>query len=195
MVLSSSAYALHPRGQITYIDPPEKVVALAQLLAFEDFPKVKDIVVIARVESRFLANARNGISRGIMQVNRGPFEIAANMQAGVKLLREYYLQLGSEKAAVIAYNVGPGNYRKGRYTSHYWLKYKGFSDEYSYLERRTAARVPMDTIQHLAGGDLSDSFRVPLDEQADPRGLLLAEDWETGLHRSAGENYDSRAQH
>ena len=56
-------------------------------------------------------------------MNRGPWDPAANVAAGVSLLREYYLLLGSVKAAILAYNAGPANYKRGRYSSKYWREF------------------------------------------------------------------------
>lgn len=105
-------------------EAPDKVVALAEMLAFTDFPRVIDILAIARVESMFREKAKNGISNGMMQVNNGPFEVGANLQAGVKLLREYYEKLRSINAAVTAYNIGIGSYLKGRRNHAYLGKYQ-----------------------------------------------------------------------
>lgn len=101
------------------------------MLAFPDFPKASDILAIARIESTYNEKARNGISRGVMQVNHGPWDLAANVQAGVKLLREYYEKLGSIQAAVMAYNIGIGNYLKGKRNFAYFDKFKGAKHENS----------------------------------------------------------------
>lgn len=100
------------------------VDAIAAMLAYQDFPTKEDIMAIASIESNFNRNARNGISKGVMQVNRGSFELGVNMSQGVSLLREYYELLGSKKAAVLAYNAGPSNYRRGRYKISYWKKFQ-----------------------------------------------------------------------
>lgn len=100
-------------------------------MSFADFPKLEDILAVACIESNYKPRARNGISNGIMQVNRGPFDLVLNMQSGVSLLRSYYLLLGSEKAAVIAYNAGPTNYKRGRFKNLYWNKYLEVRDGYT----------------------------------------------------------------
>ncbi len=94
------------------------------MLEFKDFPKVQDILSIIKIESRFNPNARNGVSNGLMQVNHGSLDIGTNMSQGVKLLREYYVMLGSERAAVLAYNSGPSSYRRGRFKIKYFEKFK-----------------------------------------------------------------------
>jgi len=72
---------------------------------------------VIQVESKGNPLAQNGISTGLMQVNgatprereklRNP---EYNLQRGIALLREYKAQLGSEDAAIMAYNIGIGNY-------------------------------------------------------------------------------------
>lgn len=103
------------------------------MLAFKDFPKAVDIIAIARIESSYNEKARNGISHGVMQVNKGPWELSANMQAGVRLLRGYYEQLKSPKAAVTAYNIGIGNYTRGKRNPAYWSKFQGAKNEVNSL--------------------------------------------------------------
>lgn len=115
-----------PRAKI---HPPEKLVAIAEMLAFKDFPKATDILAIAKVESSYDEKARNGISRGVMQVNHGPWEVSANVQAGTKMLRDLYEKLGSVSAAVMAYNIGIGNYLKGKRNHTYLSKYQGAKHE------------------------------------------------------------------
>lgn len=111
-------------GQQTSHRNWESVYSIADSLASPKFPKVEDILAIAWIESTFNPKAKNSISNGIMQVNNGSFDMRKNMEQGVKLLIEYYNTLGSEKAAVIAYNVGIGNYRKGNFGLKYWNKFQ-----------------------------------------------------------------------
>lgn len=95
----------------TFLTPPLEVSYLASELAFKDFPTAADILTIARNESGFNPKAVNKMSNGIMQVNYGSFDVKSNMQAGVRLLRQYYLSTRSIEAAVMSYNIGIGNYR------------------------------------------------------------------------------------
>jgi hypothetical protein len=113
---------------------PSEVLNMASKLAFVDFPKVIDILAIIMIESSFRQFAKNKNSNGIMQVNFGSFNIKENMTAGVKLLREYYVITETEKGAVKAYNVGIGNYLKGRLrtsSSAYFNKFKAQKAIYS----------------------------------------------------------------
>jgi len=160
-------------------------VTLAEKHAFNDFPKIVDILVVARIESAFIPHAKHGPSNGIMQVNHGPFEVSANVAAGVKLLREYYLMLGSVKAAIIAYNAGPGNYRKGNYQSKYWNKYKEHLDDYSNWYEGYASNDEPHSVEHdlaLAGWPAVDLDLAVVLDSSD--GLLLVEDRETRPHRN-----------
>jgi len=94
---------------------PEYVSKNAYILAYYDFPKAVDIVAIAFIESTFRHDVvSNKAAIGVMQVIGGSKDPLLNMQSGVALLREYYLKLGSTSAAIQAYNIGIGNYTKGK---------------------------------------------------------------------------------
>ena len=117
MLLTFSNFA---QAAEKFIIPPKHIVAIAKSLAYKDFPKTLDILAICRVESAYKINAVNpetgsvGPSRGVMQVQNGDMELYRNMHQGVGLLREYYVRLGSKQAAVSAYNIGIGSYRRGK---------------------------------------------------------------------------------
>ena len=154
-------------------------MALAEKFAFADFPRIADILTVARIESSFKQNAKHGPSNGVMQVNHGPFELTANIAAGVKLLREYYLMLGSVKAAVIAYNAGPGNYRKGRYQLTYWNTYKEHLDGYSnWYEASSPDRLEVGVVSDIDSGGYpaADPFVAVIRDGSNSP--LLVEDWE-----------------
>lgn len=113
------------------------ILSKAQQLSHPDFPTTQDILTIIKIESNFNPKAINGVSRGLMQVNHGSMNPSTNMKQGVKLLREYYLTLDSMKSAVIAYNIGIGNYLKGRVKKRgreYWNKFKYYKPSYLTLE-------------------------------------------------------------
>lgn len=133
------------------IVPPANVVALAHKLSYTDFPKAIDIISIARVESGFNPNALNPeistinperktrSSRGIMQVQGGSFDLVENMTEGTKILREYYKRLKSKKAAVIAYNIGIGSYKRGKCKesgAEYWARFSLRKTEYLIYNKR-----------------------------------------------------------
>lgn len=112
------------KGQLD-LDSQDKILAISQFLAYDDFPKVTDILAVMKIESNFEVFARNRISRGLMQVNHGSYDIAKNISEGVELLRKYYVMLGSKRAAVLAYNAGPANYKRGHFKVLYWKKFEG----------------------------------------------------------------------
>jgi hypothetical protein len=192
LAASPNPYKKTPTETYRLVVPSDKVVAIAQLLAFPDFPKVQDIIAIARVESTFIASARNGISNGIMQVNHGPWELSANMMAGVKLLREYYVRLGSEKAAVISYNTGPGNYRKGNFRLDYWNKYKEHQRVYTtWLQRaETPSANDRPSGDRVCVLDLDD---VDIDRSSGR--VLLSSNREAGAGGSGRQDGSSYSQH
>lgn len=112
-----------------------------------------------------MENARNRQSRGIMQVNYGPWDLTANMTAGVKLLREYFEMLGSEKAAITAYNCGPSNYRKGKCRDVYYRKVQEKRKEYeTWLQLRQLHSADGDWDRGGSGdqpGDIQDVGQAP----------------------------------
>lgn len=83
-----------------------------------------------------------------MQVNRGSFDPDKSMEAAVKLLKEYFRILKSQKATIIAYNCGIGNYLKGNYRLEYWYKYvKGKS----MVESRVQSEIPLGSTIPVEG--------------------------------------------
>lgn len=113
-------FALDGYAAEKFLVPPEHIAALAKKLAYTDFPKNVDILAIARIESTYNEDALNpeigsvGPSVGVMQVQNGHQDLHRNMFAGVGLLREYYMRLGSREAAVKSYNIGIGTFRQGK---------------------------------------------------------------------------------
>ena len=100
------------------IVPNARVITIVQRLAYKDFPKTADILAHIRVESSFNPKARNKSERedsvGLMQVQNGPEDEHTNIAMGVSLLREYYEITHSKEGASKAYNIGIGNYRRGK---------------------------------------------------------------------------------
>ncbi len=165
----------------------ESVYNIADSLASPKFPKVEDILAIAWIESTFNPKAKNSISNGIMQVNNGSFDMRKNMEQGVKLLIEYYNALGSEKAAVIAYNVGIGNYRKGNFGLKYWNKFqkakkeiesetRGPSGSSGFLRGELQSDVPADSRVNHYGGHILGVGQVERDERTPNAGTYTPSD-------------------
>lgn len=166
---SSSAIAKNSR----FLQPPEKVVALASVLGYSDFPRLVDILAIARIESSFNEKARNGVSIGIMQVNHGPWAMEKNLAKGVEMLRDLYVRLGSIKAAVLAYNCGEGCYRKGRAKIEYYQKFIKAKEEYHVWIEEQGSRLEPDA-NHASGS--YSNFLGYVDSSRSP---ILLLDWST----------------
>ncbi len=99
---------------------------------YSDFPDRLDILTVVSNESGFRRCPTDGSgSFGPMQVNIRYHEMdpalvcdpELNIHEGTKILRTYFRLLGSERAAILAYNAGPGNYRKGNYNEGYYEKF------------------------------------------------------------------------
>ena len=109
------------------IDPTRANTILSKVSGLVDakFPRKTDVLAIIAIESRFKSRARSSHgAKGLMQVlYKNTTTDWDNISAGVALLREYRKRLGSEVAAIHAYNVGIGNYLKGRRVSRYYSKY------------------------------------------------------------------------
>lgn len=89
------------------------------------FPCQEDVLAIIEIESSFRENAVSSANaKGYMQVLYvKTHTVEENIRAGVWLLKDYHKRLGSTEAAVQAYNVGLGNYRKGMRNKKYYDKY------------------------------------------------------------------------
>lgn len=99
-----------------------------------------DILSICQIESGYntLAVSKAG-AKGLAQILYKPtkFDIETNMRDGVDLMLEYIRILGSKEAALHAYNVGIGNYRKGMRNYSYVRKFKAAKQELLAIEKPT----------------------------------------------------------
>jgi len=104
----------------------KKVVEYAHRQGDKVFPTPIDILSIIAIESSFnkyaVSKAR---AKGYMQVlyKETTFDIRTNINDGTHLLREYSRVMPKD-AAVQAYNVGIGNYKKGMRNTEYLAKFK-----------------------------------------------------------------------
>lgn len=136
---SSSALILHvaskwnkPERSIREIaETSYKVTEHTQLLSHVD------IMSICQIESGYntLAVSKKG-AKGLTQILYKPtkFDIETNLKDSVDLLLEYIRILGSKDAALHAYNVGIGNYRKGKRNYAYVKKFKAAKQELLAIE-------------------------------------------------------------
>lgn len=115
----------------------QKVAALAKKYEKDSFPKAKDILAVIGIESSFrpqaVSHLRTDPAVGLMQVRPkvwglNPVALKNNMELQIKtgadVLHRYYNLLGDKSAAVHAYNVGLGNYRRGKHNIDYVHDFK-----------------------------------------------------------------------
>lgn len=110
----------------------DEILSAVQRYAHPVFPTQQDILAIISVESAFNPKAYSQKNVGLMQINLPANgkklrnrSIDENIRVGVDLLREYFgLLNGDKRATILSYNAGIGNYKKGRYNSQYWVKFK-----------------------------------------------------------------------
>lgn len=112
------------------------VAALAKKHEKESFPKAEDILSIVGIESSFNPKAVSKLKTdpavGLMQVRPGvwgvnPTTLKSNMdlqiKMGAEVLHKYYKLLGNKASAIHAYNVGLGNFRRGKHNINYVHKF------------------------------------------------------------------------
>jgi soluble lytic murein transglycosylase-like protein len=110
----------------------QQVATLAKKYEKASFPKARDILAIVGIESSFNPNSVSQLSTdpavGLMQVRPGVWDInpaklknslELQIQTGAEILHKYFNQYGDISTAVHAYNVGPGNFRKGKHNPEY----------------------------------------------------------------------------
>lgn len=110
----------------------DEILSAVEKYAHPVFPTKRDILAIISVESGFNPKAYSQKNVGLMQINLPANgrklrnrSIDENIRVGVDLLREYFGLLdGNKRATILSYNAGIGNYKKGRYNSQYWVKFK-----------------------------------------------------------------------
>lgn len=122
----------------------KNVVSLAQKYEKSSFPKADDILAIVGIESSFRPNVLSALKKdpavGLMQVRPGIWEldparlssdIEYQIKSGAAILHKYYKLLGNAEDAVHAYNVGMGNFRRGKHNIKYVHKYKNEKQLYT----------------------------------------------------------------
>lgn len=169
---------------------PNKVITLTvKRLAYKDFPKAADIFAEIRIESSYRPNVinKNGRedSRGLMQVAKGPMDPRENITIGISLLREYYMITHSKEGAIKAYNIGIGNYLKGKLKvsgAEYYAKFL--------LQRRVYANYAKTGKLHYLGPNLGCGKlnHVVLDKAVarSASSSVQSYHWETSLDTNTG---------
>lgn len=113
------------------------VASLAQKYEKSSFPKAEDILAIAGIESSFRPHAVSKLptdpAMGLMQVRpkvwdldpgRLSKDVEYQIKSGAEVLHKYFKLLGNAEDAVHAYNVGIGNFRRGKHNVEYVHKFK-----------------------------------------------------------------------
>lgn len=101
-----------------------KAITLAAIKTDGSFPSKLDVLAIIAIESNFRAKAKNGKAKGFMQIlYKNTITESDNVQAGVDLLKFHMKHLKTEKASVIAYNIGIGSYKSGKRNEKYYRKF------------------------------------------------------------------------
>lgn len=113
-----------------------KILEHVNNLPADSFPSPKDILAIIHIESMYKPKAKLGPAIGLMQVNGGSYLPKKNIDQGVALLQYLREKFGSRRKAIIAYNIGEGNFQKRRLLKRgqkYFAKVDKVSKEYSQL--------------------------------------------------------------
>lgn len=110
----------------------KEIVLLAKQHSTGTFPQPHDILAIIAIESSFKPYAvSKANAKGLMQIlyKKSSFDPKLNILDGTQLLKEYHTRLHSVDAAVQAYNVGIGNFKKGMRNLNYLRKFKQQKEE------------------------------------------------------------------
>ncbi len=121
----------------------QTVASLAQKYEKSSFPTAEDILAIAGIESSFrpaaVSKLKDDPAMGLMQVRPGVWDLSPTrlssdleyqIKSGADILHKYYKLLGNAEDAVHAYNVGLGNFRRGKHNIKYVHKYKNEKQMY-----------------------------------------------------------------
>ena len=121
-----------------------EIVKQASIYAQPIFPTRNDILAIIAVESGYDQASSYRGSKGLMQVLvhahrneiHGNFDIPEQIRVGVAILIDAFKATGgTRKAAVMAYNVGPGGYLRGARPTKYYMEFNKQLDWLKLQER------------------------------------------------------------
>ena len=120
------------------INQATKISEAAASIANKDrFPSQLDVLSIVAIESGFDVSARSKSgARGLMQIlyKKSQYDIHSNISDGVYLLNDYKDRLKSNEAAIHAYNLGIGNYLKGKRNKQYLAKFNKFKKYFTTIK-------------------------------------------------------------
>jgi hypothetical protein len=103
----------------------QRAVYYATIKTTDNFPTKTDVLAIMSIESGFKHKSVSGKgAKGWMQIKyRKTISESDNIDAGIHLLKNYLELFKTEKAAIMAYNLGSGNYKKGKRNMRFYKKY------------------------------------------------------------------------
>lgn len=121
------------------------VVRVIDQYTDETFPTKKDMVVLIGIESSFRPHIKSKLKRdkaeGLTQIRPGVWKhiikdrkelrsVDGQIKYAVMILKKYHQLIGTKQGALLAYNNGLTNYRKGKYSMRYWDKFQKESSHY-----------------------------------------------------------------
>jgi len=116
----------------------DDALKFAEIYAYPDFPRAIDITAVIGIESSWKISAvspfQYDAAVGLTQIRpkvwkdmiadpRELYSVNRQIMYSSKILRDYYLKLGSKSAALIAYNAGITNFKKKIFDTKYLVKY------------------------------------------------------------------------
>jgi len=118
---------------------PELALQIAKLAKKHEkpvFPRAEDILTIVGIESSFRPEAVSDLKKdpavGLTQIRPNVHKLDAKrlrtdlehqIEKSVDILSQYHKGLKDKDATIIAYNVGYGDYRKGKFNQNYINKF------------------------------------------------------------------------
>ena len=121
-----------------------QVAKLAKRNERKDFPKAEDLLTIVGIESSFRPHAISKLKKdpamGLTQIRPGVHkldrvrlsgDIEHQMEQSAEILAKYHKHLKDKESAIIAYNVGPGDFKKGKFNQNYITKFKNERQMYN----------------------------------------------------------------
>ncbi len=114
-----------------------EIIHKANELTSDKFPRKTDILAIIAIESEFDVSAQSKSGAvGLTQIlyKKSKKDVSTNLTDAVTLLETYKKSLGTDQAAIHAYNVGIGRYKNGIRNSKYYKKFLLAKSEFDKLK-------------------------------------------------------------